>query len=82
MICRATADVHCCYILGMGVCPHFDSTRTDGFCSLRADLPDWEAVHRDPRYRPQRDALEKHGSVLCGDWPARDEKCNACGVTG
>jgi len=81
-LCKATAETHCCYIIGQGVCEHFDATKTDLFCTLRAELPEWNAVHNDPRYRPQRKALEGFGSVLCGDWPTVGELCNACGVTG
>ena len=81
MPCRATADNHCCWVPGYGVCPHFDSSLTDGFCSLRARLGSWQAVHDDAEYAPQRAAFEAFGtpSVLCGDYPA-GKMCATCGA--
>jgi len=82
MICQATSSAHCCYIIGQGVCEHFDASRIGAFCTLMAELNDWDTVHNDPRYRPQKAALASIGSVLCGDWPAAGEACNACGAVG
>jgi hypothetical protein len=80
MTCRATADAHCCYVPDAGVCPHFDESRTDGFCTLRAELGSWDLVHRDPRYAPQRTAFEAFPTSLCGDFPQVGEDCGACGA--
>jgi hypothetical protein len=77
--CRATAVNHCCWLPnGKGVCPHFDSSLTGGFCSLRAELGSWELVHIDVRYERQRDAFESFGTSLCGDYPLDSEGCGVC----
>lgn len=81
-VCRATVDNHCCWIPGAGVCPHFDATLPDGFCSLRAELGSWDAVHEDERYVPQRKAFEDAGTPLCGNYPRQDHPCGTCGAVG
>lgn len=81
-ICGATAKEHCCWVPGVGVCPHFDSELTGGFCSLRAKLGSWDLVHDDPRYQLQREAFEDFGTSLCGDYPAKGVTCGECGITG
>jgi len=85
MSCKATSTKHCCWIAG-AVCEHFNPARVEGkFCSLMEELGDWELVHNDPRYVPQRTFLEnfgKSGTSLCGDYPAEGETCGECGEVG
>ena len=83
MICQATVDNHCCWLPGASErCEHFDPALTDGYCSLRAELGSWQKVHIDARYAPQREAFERFGSALCGDFPAPGRTCGTCGVIG
>jgi hypothetical protein len=77
--CGATVTENCCWVPGVGLCPHFDPSLKDGFCSLRAELGDWSLVHRDPRYAPQRAVFEAFPTPLCGDYPG-DESCGVCGM--
>jgi hypothetical protein len=87
-VCQATAENHCCWVPGVGVCPHFNPTPpkgAGGFCSLRTELGSWEAVHESDKYAPQRAAFESFGThggtSLCGDFPrASESPCATCGA--
>lgn len=81
--CGATATNHCCYLPGEVVaCEFFDPTAkgNKGFCSLRTELGNWNAVHADPRYQYIGEAFTLFGTSLCGDYPQSNEGCGECGI--
>lgn len=90
MICRGTADDHCCWLGEHGVCEFLTEQAPDRLsgrrwvCTLRAQLGSWERVHVDPRYldrvKPKLAGMDI--DVDCGDWPRPGERCGTCGGVG
>ena len=86
MTCRATPDVHCCWVGGK-VCPFFDvaglADDRDGACMLRTELGSWAKVHTDPRYlgdvKAKVPSFVENETWNCGSYPQK--KCYECGVT-
>jgi len=85
MTCSLTCDGrgdngdHCCYVAGE-VCRFLTHVKDQPRCSLRLELGDWDAVHRDPRYLEfVRPAWDRCGASDCGVFgTGRDGKPVAC----